>query len=64
MIGDNADTMDAGKALLERGFWVGAIRPPTVPQGSSRLRVTLSAAHTMEQVDALAAAIIDIEGAT
>ncbi len=64
VIGDNADTMDAGKALLERGFWVGAIRPPTVPQGSSRLRVTLSAAHTMEQVDALAAAIIDIEGAT
>ena len=61
VIGDNAATMAAGKALLERGFWVGAIRPPTVPQGSSRLRVTLSAAHTTEQVDALAAAIVDIE---
>ena len=53
--------METGKALLEHGFWVGAIRPPTVPQGSSRLRITLSAAHTMEQVDALAAAIVGIE---
>lgn len=61
VIGDNAATMVAGKALLERGFWVGAIRPPTVPQGSARLRITLSAAHTVEQVDALAAAIVDIE---
>ncbi len=61
VIGDNATTMAAGKALLERGFWVGAIRPPTVPQGSARLRITLSAAHTMAQVDALAAAIVEIE---
>lgn len=64
VIGDNAATLATGSALLERGFWVGAIRPPTVPPGTARLRITLSAAHTLEQVDALAAAIIDIEHAS
>ncbi len=63
IIGDNAQTMAAGAALLARGFWVGAIRPPTVPQGTSRLRITLSAAHTLAQVDALAEALNDIETA-
>jgi 8-amino-7-oxononanoate synthase len=63
VIGDNAATMATGKALLDRGFWVGAIRPPTVPQGSARLRITLSAAHTLEQVDSLASAIVEIEAA-
>lgn len=61
VIGDNAATMATGAALLARGFWVGAIRPPTVPAGSARLRITLSAAHTLDEVDALADAIVDIE---
>lgn len=64
IIGDNAATMAAGHALLERGFWVGAIRPPTVPPGSARLRITLSASHTLAQVDALAAALVEIEHAS
>lgn len=40
-------------ALAERGLLIGAIRPPTVPAGTSRLRITLTAAHSEEQVDRL-----------
>jgi len=39
--------------LLERGLYVPAIRPPTVPVGTSRLRVALSAAHTPEMIERL-----------
>lgn len=45
--------------LLDRGFWVSAIRPPTVPRGTARLRVTLTAGHTYDQVDALLDALSD-----
>jgi 8-amino-7-oxononanoate synthase len=47
----------AQRELLDAGFCVVAIRPPTVPRGSARLRVTLSAAHTEEQVDRLVEAL-------
>ncbi len=45
--------------LLDRGFLVSAIRPPTVPRGTARLRVTLTAGHTHDQVDALLEALSD-----
>ena len=61
VIGDNAETMATGAALMARGFWVGAIRPPTVPLGTARLRITMSAAHTADDVRALAAAVHAVE---
>jgi len=57
LIGDEHATIAAATALLEQGLLVPAIRPPTVAPGTSRLRVALSAAHTDEQVDALARAL-------
>ncbi len=53
-------TLAAAAALLEQGMLVPAIRPPTVAPGSSRLRVTVSAAHTDAQVDALARALAEL----
>jgi 8-amino-7-oxononanoate synthase len=53
MLGSSQGALLAQQELLDAGFWVVAIRPPTVPRGSARLRVTLSAAHSEEQVDAL-----------
>jgi 8-amino-7-oxononanoate synthase len=57
VLGEEAAALAAAGDLLARGLLVPAIRPPTVPVGSSRLRVALSAAHTGEQVDRLAAAL-------
>ena len=66
MIGDNQAAVRASAGLQAAGFWVGAIRPPTVPPGTSRLRVTFSAAHGDDDVTALAAAMreaLEAEGA-
>ncbi|MFO7641373.1 MAG: 8-amino-7-oxononanoate synthase [Candidatus Competibacteraceae bacterium] len=57
LIGGNDAAARAAEHLFERGFWVPAIRPPTVPVGAARLRISLSAAHTEEQIDALLAAL-------
>jgi 8-amino-7-oxononanoate synthase len=57
VLGDNATALRAAKALEASGFLVGAIRPPTVPDGQARLRVTLSALHSEAQVDALVGAL-------
>jgi len=50
----------ASDALRARGYWVAAIRSPTVPAGTERLRVTLTAAHRDEDIDGLAAALADV----
>jgi 8-amino-7-oxononanoate synthase len=61
MIGDNANTLAFSEALRERHMFVPAIRPPTVPRGTSRLRVSLSAAHTADDLFDLITAITDLE---
>jgi 8-amino-7-oxononanoate synthase len=53
MLGSAAAALTAQRSLEQAGFWVVAIRPPTVPPGSARLRITLSAAHTESEVDEL-----------
>ena len=60
IIGDNHEALRVANALVERGLWVPAIRPPTVPKGSARLRVSLSAAHSAEQVGKLIDALRDL----
>ena len=56
-LGSAHAALEAQRALTEAGFWVVAIRAPTVPAGQERLRVTLTAAHSEDQVDALAEAL-------
>jgi len=53
LCGDEAHALAFAGALEAQGFWVSAIRPPTVPEGKSRLRITLSALHTAQDIDAL-----------
>ena len=60
IIGGNAEALAAMTALRERGIWAPAIRPPTVPDGTARLRVSLSAAHSEADVDRLVAALRDV----
>ena len=60
VLGDEVAAMAAGADLLDQGLLVPAIRPPTVPVGTSRLRIAVSAAHTDEQVDRLVAAVAEL----
>ena len=64
MMGDESTALAAASMLLEQGLLVPAIRPPTVPVGSSRLRVALSAAHSDSMIDQLVAALATIEEST
>lgn len=60
IIGKAEDALALSQQLLQQGLLVSAIRPPTVPPNSSRLRITLSAAHTTEHIDRLIAALAGI----
>lgn len=60
VLGDAEKTIAVSRALQARGFIVPAVRPPTVPRGTARLRISLSAAHEVEDVRALAAALRDV----
>lgn len=62
-IGDERKAVEASKKLLDLGYFVPAIRPPSVPPGTARLRVTISAAHDEAQVDELAVALEKVVGA-
>ncbi len=55
--GDNGAALSVMATLRENGLWVPAIRPPTVPAGTARLRIALSAAHQPEDIDMLLKAL-------
>ncbi|MET1083179.1 MAG: 8-amino-7-oxononanoate synthase [Burkholderiales bacterium] len=62
IVGDNRAAVDLMEALRRQAIWVPAIRPPTVPAGTARLRISLSAAHTSADVDLLIAALRERAG--
>lgn len=62
VLGGNDRSVAVAAALLERGWHVQAIRPPTVPVGAARLRLTMSAAHTHAEIDGLVSALRDVLG--
>lgn len=59
IIGDNKKVMDISRVLQKKGFWVGAIRPPTVPNNTARLKINLNTDHTEKQIKRLLEAIAD-----
>jgi 8-amino-7-oxononanoate synthase len=61
ILGSNANALMAARLLDEAGYWIPAIRPPTVPPGSSRLRITFSANHSTEDLRQLINALHAIE---
>ena len=57
ILGEERRALDLSARLYQRGYWVAAIRPPTVPAGTARLRITFSASHSEAQVDDLLEAL-------
>ncbi|MDB5938561.1 MAG: bioF [Polaromonas sp.] len=64
LIGRNDEALAVMESLRLRGIWVPAIRPPTVPEGTARLHIALSAAHTDADIDLLIDALTVLAGAT
>jgi len=62
LLGDEARALAVAARLRERGLYVRAIRPPTVPAGTSRLRICISAAHTRADIDVLTGALSEVLG--
>ncbi len=60
LVGNAHEALHLSEALLDKGILISAIRPPTVPEGTARLRITLSAAHSEEQVERLLAALEEV----
>jgi len=60
IIGSNADALAVQAALRDEGLWVPAIRPPTVPEGTARLRISLTAAHSEDDVAQLVMALTKV----
>ena len=60
MLGGEDLAMDISNRLLQKGIYISAIRPPTVPEGTSRLRITLTAVHTEDQIDQLLNALDEL----
>jgi 8-amino-7-oxononanoate synthase len=60
VVGDNRQSVTIAKALADRGCWVPAIRPPTVPQGQARLRISLTAAHSDDDIARLCDALDEL----
>ena len=57
IVGDNTTALALAATLEAAGLWVPAIRPPTVPANTARLRITLSAAHTLDDIERLSNAL-------
>jgi 8-amino-7-oxononanoate synthase len=60
IVGENDATVALAQGLWQRGLWVPAIRPPTVPKGTARLRISVSAAHTAADIDQLIHALKEL----
>lgn len=61
VVGSNQSALQLAKDLDDAGYWIPAIRPPTVPKGMARLRMTLSATHSSDQIQALTETLLHLE---
>jgi 8-amino-7-oxononanoate synthase len=61
ILGENHTVLEVSKSLVDLGFWIPAIRPPTVPSGSARLRITFNSDHTFELQNHLLSTLFNLE---